>query len=218
MHRTQWVLLALVMLLASCAADGGSSGTGITSVEGNVATIQRDGAMMAAALMAAPTPTTNLAGITVTVEGTSAAAETDAGGRFVVRGTFEGSSTLRFARAADAVTAQMTVAVPLGGTMTLHDVQLDVAAETAVADNRHAVFDALVQETDCAGHMLSLVSMSHEEGGYVYMVDLSTTFLHDGSGTAVDCAQLRAADRVHVEATSQLDGSFTNADVEVERG
>ena len=127
MHRTQWVLLALVMLLASCAADGGSSGTGITSVEGNVATIQRDGAMMAAALMAAPT--TNLAGITVTVEGTSAAAETDAGGRFVVRGTFEGRSTLRFARAADAVTAQMTVVVPLGGTMTLHDVQLDVAAE-----------------------------------------------------------------------------------------
>jgi len=208
----------LVMLLASCATDGGSSGTGITSVEGNVATIQRDGAMMAAALMAAPTPTTNLAGITVTVEGTSAAAETDAGGRFVVRGTFEGRSTLRFARAADAVTAQMTVAVPLGGTMTLHDVQLDVAAETAVADNRHAVFDALVQETDCAGHTLSLVSVSHEEGGYVYMVDLSTTFLHDGSGTAVDCAQLRAADRVHVEATSQLDGSFTNADVEVERG
>jgi len=215
MHRTQWVLLALVMLLASCAADGGSSGTGITSVEGNVATIRRDGAMMAA-LMAAPT--TNLAGITVTVEGTSAAAETDAGGRFVVRGTFEGRSTLRFARAADAVAAQMTVVVPLGGTMTLHDVQLDVAAETGVADNRHAVFDALVQETDCAGDTLSLVSVSHEEGGYVYMVDLSTTFLHDGSGTAVDCAQLRAGDRVHVEATSQPDGSFTNADVGVERG
>jgi len=112
----------------------------------------------------------------------------------------------------------MTVFVPLGGTMTLHDVQLDVAAETAVADNRHAVFDALVQETDCAGHTLSLVSVSHEEGGYVYMVDLSTTFLHDGSGTAVDCTQLRAGDRVHVEATSQPDGSFTNADVGVERG
>jgi hypothetical protein len=216
MHRRQWIPLVLVMLLASCATDGGSSGTGITSVEGNVATIQRDGAMMAAALMAAPT--TNLAGIAVTVEGTSAAAETDAGGRFVVRGTFEGPSTLRFGRAADAVTAQMTVFVPLGGTMTLHDVQLDVAAETAVADNQHAVFDALVQETDCAGHMLSLVSVSHEEGGYVYMVDLSTTFLHDGSGTAVDCAQLRAGERVHVEATSQPDGSFTNADVEVERG
>ena len=215
MHRRQWIPLVLVTLLASCATDGGSSGTGITSIEGNVATIQRDGAMMAA-LMAAPT--TNLAGITVTVEGTSAAAETDGGGRFVVRGTFEGRSTLRFARAADAVTAQMTVAVPLGGTMTLHDVQLDVAAETAVADNRHAVFDALVQETDCAGHTLSLVSASHEEGGYVYMVDLSTTFLHDGSGTAVDCTQLRAGDRIHVEATSQPDGSFTNADVGVERG
>ena len=215
MHRRQWIPLVLVTLLASCATDGGSSGTGITSIEGNVATIQRDGAMMAA-LMAAPT--TNLAGITVTVEGTSAAAETDGGGRFVVRGTFEGRSTLRFARAADAVTAQMTVAVPLGGTMTLHDVQLDVAAETAVADNRHAVFDALVQETDCVGHTLSLVSASHEEGGYVYMVDLSTTFLHDGSGTAVDCTQLRAGHRIHVEATSQPDGSFTNADVGVERG
>ena len=215
MHRRQWIPLVLVTLLASCATDGGSSGTGITSIEGNVATIQRDGAMMAA-LMAAPT--TNLAGITVTVEGTSAAAETDGGGRFVVRGTFEGRSTLRFARAADAVTAQMTVAVPLGGTMTLHDVQLDVAAETAVADNRHAVFDALVQETDCVGHTLSLVSASHEEGGYVYMVDLSPTFLHDGSGTAVDCTQLRAGDRIHVEATSQPDGSFTNADVGVERG
>ena len=112
----------------------------------------------------------------------------------------------------------MTIVVPLGGTMTLHDVQIDVAADAAVAQNSHAVFDALVAGADCDGHTLSLVSVGDEEGGYVYTVDLTTTFVHDRSGTLVDCANLRAGDRVHVEASSHPDGTFGNADVEVERG
>jgi hypothetical protein len=214
MRRKQWAPLALVLLLASCAADGGSSGTGITSVEGNVATIQRTGAMASALTAATPT---GLGGIAVTVEGTDAAAETNADGDFVVRGKFEGRATLRFERAADAVDADMTIVVPLGGTLTLHDVQIDVAAQAAAAANRHVVFDALISGADCVAGTLSLVSVSNEEGAYVYRVDLTTTFLHDAAATVVACEQLRAGDRVHVEAIARPDGTFGNADVEVER-
>jgi hypothetical protein len=214
MRRKPWAFLALVMLLVSCATDGGSSGTGITSVEGNVAGIANGGATMSA--LATGTPT-NLAGIEVIVEDTPAAAETDADGRFVVRGKFDGRATLRFRRAADALSAQMTIVVPRGGTLTLHDVQIDVAADAAVAANRHAVFDALVAGADCGAGTLSLVSIGGAESGYVYKVDLASAFIHDGDGTAVDCGELRASQRVHVEAVARPDGSFQNADVEVEQ-
>jgi hypothetical protein len=205
----RFALLALVMLLASCSTDGGSSGTGITSVEGNVAAVHGDGAAAAS--------TASTAGIDVTVDGTSAGASTDAAGRFVVRGKFEGRATLHFQRAADAVDARMTIVVPRGGTLTLDDVQVDVATAEATADRRHAVFDAQVTNADCAAGTLALVSVGGGEGAYVYALDLASSFVHDADGTAVACGDLRAGERVHVEATARMDGTFGDGDVTVER-
>jgi hypothetical protein len=201
------------MLLASCASDGGSSGTGITSIEGNVAGVQRDGATTAAAAVG----TSSVAGIEVIVEQTQAAAATDAAGRFVVRGNFEGRVTLRFQRATDALIAHMTIAVPRGGTLTLHDVQIHVDADAAVAANRYGVFDARVTAADCGAGTLLLVSVGADESGYVYEVDLGSAFVHDADGTAIECGAVRAGERVHVEASARPDGTFGNADVEVER-
>ncbi len=213
MRTMKRALLALAMLLASCASDGGSSGTGITSVEGNVVAVQRDGAMTSAAASGLST----FAGIQVIVEESHAAAETDAAGRFVVRGKFDGRVTLRFERRVDGLGAHMTIVVPRGGTLTLHDVEIDVAADAAVAADRHAVFDARVSGADCDAGTLSLLSIGDDESGYRYEVDLASAFVHDGDGTAVACGAVRAGERVHVEARARPDDTFGNADVEVER-
>jgi hypothetical protein len=213
MRTKRLAVLPLVMLLASCSTDGGSSGTGITSAEGNVA-----GVRQGAAISALTTSTiTAVEGIDVIVAGTSAVGETDAAGRFVVRGKFEGRVTLSFHRAGDGLAAHMTIIVPAGGTLTLRNVQIDVGSEAAVAESQHAVFDARVVAVDCGARTLSLASVGGDEGGDAYTLDLDGSFVHDGDGIAVDCGGLQRGDRVHVEGAVRADGTFGEADVGVER-
>src|SRR5256885_328573 len=128
MKRTRSALLCACLLSAIAACDGGSRGSGITTAQGNVQSVQTalrrsDGppARTALARLRALLPIAatahaqaELEGIRVFVEGTSLADETDANGFFVLRGDFEGFVTIRFQRTADGASAAIAVNAPAG--------------------------------------------------------------------------------------------------------
>jgi hypothetical protein len=205
-------LLPLVIALASCSMDGGSSGTGITTAEGNVAGIQRDQMMGSDVTTSTRTA---VEGIQVVVEGTDAAGETDSDGRFVARGTFNGHGTLLFRRADDDLMARMDINVPAGGTLTLHDVQIDLPQEQALAASQDVVFDALVSGTDCTRQALYLASLQNADGDATYTLHLETSSLRDRHGNPVACGDVQDGDRVHVQGAAYRDGTFGAAEVQV---
>jgi hypothetical protein len=207
-------LLPLLMVLASCSMDGGSSGTGITTAEGNVVGIQRD-PMLGSAVMASTR--TAVEDIQVVVEGTDAASDTDSDGRFVVRGRFDGRVTLLFRRADDSLTARVAISIPAGGTMTLHDVQIELAQEQAIAASQDVVFDALVASTDCASPAISLVSLTNPDSSDPYTLHLQTSSLRDRHGNLLACGDVQDGDRVHVQGAAYRDGTFGGAEVQVDR-
>lgn len=193
------VLLPLMIVLPSCSMDGGSSGTGITSAAGDVIGM------------------THPEGIQVVVEGTDLMGETDTDGRFVVRGRFEGRVTLDFRRAGDALMAQFPITVPLGGSLTLHGVQIDPSEPHATVASEDIVCDALVEETACETQAVMLVSLGNPDGGYTYTLHLDGSSLHDRHGAVVACEDLQAGDRLSLQGSAAYDGSFSDADVEVSR-
>jgi hypothetical protein len=205
-------LLPLVMLLASCA-DGGSSGTGITTAEGNIVDVRRD--PMASAALASTR--TAVEAIHVSVEGTDAEGETDSDGRFAVRGTFDGSATLLFRRADDGLMAQIAISVPAGGTLTLTDVEIDVSQEHATAASQYVVFDALVAGTNCAKQAIYFISLKNAEGSGTYTLHVESSSLHDRHGDPVACSDVQDGDRAHVQGAVDDVGTFSGAEVQVDR-
>jgi hypothetical protein len=197
-----WKHMALVpvlMTLAACAQDGGSSGTGISTAEGNVVSVA--------------SARTGTQGIQVTIEGTDAKDQTDADGLFRVRGQFAGTVTLRFTRTDDGVTASLPITVPAGGHLTLTDVRLDAASHEATAGNAAVVFDGLIAAVDCSGQLLTLLSEADESRTHTYVLELDTSSLIDRDGNPVACATLVAGDRAHVEGAVGQAGTFYRATV-----
>jgi hypothetical protein len=50
----------------------------------------------------------------------------------------------------------------------------------------------------------------------VYVVDLDTSSLHDANGMPVACEQLTVGEAVRLAGSVNVDGTFGNADIEVE--
>jgi hypothetical protein len=232
MNRTWSALLSgcLVLLMAGC--DGGSRGSGITTAQGNVESVQaaRRGGGSAAkrtalARLRAPLPVfatahaqADVEGIRVFVEGTSVADETDADGSFVLRGEFDGIVTIRFQRAADAASAAIAVNAPAGGTLTLNDVRIDERSGEATAQTQSVGFDGLVSDASCSTQTVYMVSRQRSPTDTdVYTVRLDTSSLHDARGTAVPCESLVEGDLLRLQGTVNDDGTFGNADIVRER-
>lgn len=209
MDWKRWLLLPLTVALTACSMDGGSSGTGVTTVEGNVSSIQ-----LAAAVVTPSDAPTAVEGITVAVEGAKEESTTDPDGRFVVRGQFGGYVTLLFQQANDTHVVRLDVVAPFAGTVTLRNVQLDLADVQAIVESQYGVFDALVERSDC-DHTLSVVSPGKADSGVSYTLDLDTSSLHDRQGNPVACAQLTEGDRLRVRGFIDSSGNFGSADVEV---
>jgi len=220
-------LFAVAVALAAC--DGGARGSGVTTAQGNMASVDTalgGGApartSVAARLRAALAletvahAQTDLAGIHVSVEGTTIEDDTDERGAFTLRGKFEGFVAIRFQRTAASPAATITLNAPAGGTLTLNDVQLDERSGDATAREVDVEFEGLVADTDCAGAALRLVSRHRGPTDTdVYTVRLDTSSLHDRNRMPVSCADLREGDPVTIRGTVNPDETFGHADVTV---
>jgi hypothetical protein len=220
-------LLSLVLALGAC--EGGSRGSGITTVEGNVQSVQ-------AALRHSPRRRSELAWLTrflaaertadaqgaleeirVSIEGSSIADDTDANGFFSLRGHFESYVVVRFERSADGASAQMTVNVPAAGTLTLNDVTLDDRSGQATAQSSDVAFEGVLTTADCPGELLSMVSSQRSPTDTdVYVVRLDTSSLHQPNGTPVACSDLTTGQTLQVAGIVNPDGTFGNCDIVVE--
>lgn len=201
MDRWRAFAACWLLALASCASDGGQRGTGITVAAGNVTSVQAD--------MAA-----GVGGIDVAVEGTDVHATTDASGAFELRGRFAGDTALRFARAADAVSARLAINAPAGGRIDARDVVLDAATGGAQARTIEVSFEGRVETLACAAGRVTLVSVHRapdDLDGYVVMLDGSS--LHDAAGMPLTCSDLRVDDRLDVDGAFAADDTIGDADL-----
>ena len=231
MNRTRAaVLLSFFVALGAC--DGGSRGSGITTAEGNVESVEtalrrspRGGARAVLARLGrlladagSARAQAALEGIRVSVDGTSVAAETDADGFFVLRGRFAGDVVIRFQRSMDTPSAAIAVNAPAGGTLTLEGVDLDEPRGEATARRQGVTFDALIASANCPARELDLISRHRgATDTEVYAVRLESSSLHDASGTAVACETLREGDALRLVGAVDTDGTFGEADLTVER-
>ncbi len=220
-------LLSLVLALGAC--DGGSRGSGITTVEGNVQSVQAvlrhvprrrsELAWLTRLLAAEGTAAAQgaLEGINVSIEGSSIADETDANGSFSLRGHFESYVVVRFERTTDGASARMTVNVPAAGTLTLNDVTLDDRSGQATAQSTDVAFEGILTTADCPGEILDMVSSQRSPGDTdVYVVRLDTSSLHQPNGTPVACQDLTMGQALQVAGIVNPDGTFGNCDIVVE--
>lgn len=214
-------LLGLGLMLGSC--DGGSSGTGITTItEGNVARVVSSAAASSTGRTSmAPPPARDataaasdtLAGITVSVDGTGVHDQTDANGAFRLRGDYESEVTIRFTRAADDVDASVAVNVPAGGTLGLNDVTLDAATGTATPGSQSVLFAGTITGIDCAAGALQLVSQQRPDDGDSYVVELASSSIVDPAGQTVPCSALAIGDDATVSGSVRPGGTFGDATI-----
>jgi hypothetical protein len=214
-----------LLLAASCSLDGGSSGTGITTAQGNVASAET-------ALRRLPTASTWLArlrravaletvafartaveGIRVTIEGTDDSATTDANGFFAVHGDFAGPVGMLLERPEDGLSARLVITVPAGGLLTLSNVR--IAGSTLTVDSQHVEFDGVVTTTDCPNDATEVVSEDRPDDGHRYRVSLRDSTVRDASGNPLACSQIAGGDVLRVEGDVRGDGTFDADDVEV---
>lgn len=193
-------LLALCAALAGCGAEGGVTGTGVTStVSGNVV------------LVTQPQDAALPFVIRVTVEqAPEATAITDAEGTFTLSGRFSGAITLAFSKAADgAAIGPLTLEIPAGSVTVLENIAIDTAAP-----RESRVQPAAVRQLDVVGHV-DLVECGRDGGTMLvtdnaapprqFMVALTpATEILARDGTPLTCAGLSADRRVRVEGLFRL--------------
>jgi hypothetical protein len=219
-------LLILSAVLSGCASDGGSSGTGLTSVTGNVVSAQT-------ASLPSPRPITWLArlrallavggtaiaqnpveGIRVSIEGTNIAGRTDANGLFQLDGDFAGPIGMRLERADDGLSARLVIVVPNGGALTLSNVRIN--GGQVVVDSQRVTFDGVVLSTDCPVNLAEMASRRSPDDGNIYRVHLTGASVQDVTGVPLACSALRSSQFVRVDATVRSDESLDAGEVEIE--
>jgi hypothetical protein len=214
------------MMFASVACDGGSSGTGITTAQGNVSGAQsalrrRKPTTGLARLLRWPwleavaSAKTGLEDIVVRVEGSSLETRTDSEGFFVLRGDFAGPVGFLFS-VPDGSTARLVVTVPRGGEVTLDDVVIDARSGEASADRQQVQFSGLVRAIHCAQNSTRVVSQRSPGDGNSYVVDLSNAAIHDSSGRSLTCAELSSGQSVEVVGEVGEDGEIAAEDFSVD--
>jgi len=231
MKRQAKVLAAASLLalgLAGC--DGGSSGTGITTAQGNVASAQaalrwlprtRQPTMLARVLRRLRLETeadarAPLEDIRVAIENSSVAARTDADGRFSLRGDFAGPVAMVFELPDGGARARLVITVPRGGELTLTNVHVDGRSGRVSTDEQSVRFGGLVDETDCSQQTATVLSRLTPSDGNRYAVALGAASVRDPAGNTLGCADLRGGEVVEVDGTVGGDGRVEAESVDVE--
>ena len=206
MTLKQATLLPLICLLAACASDGGGRGSGITTVvQGNVDSVQ----------MAALPGRAVTEGIHVTVEGSNAQGETDASGRFAIRGDFDGRVTLLFQRPSDGITAEVSINVPAGGTLNITNVRIDNLHGVAIPESQTVAFTGMITAVNCVAQTLTLASVGTNDLDR-YTLQLDTSSVQDIHGNMLACGDIHAGQRATIHGMVNPDDTFGEAVVEVE--
>jgi hypothetical protein len=221
------LLLPFVLGLAGC--DGGSRGSGITTADGTVESIQMAllGPSHAPALGGWATTfrrwltfegraeaQAGVAGIRVLIEGTSIEDETNAEGAFSLRGDFEGNVTIRFELPTTGATASIAINAPAGGVLTLDRIHIDARTGQATPQSQTVRFDGVVTSIQCAASMLQLVSSQRSQTDTdVYDVSLEGSSIRDANGLPLPCEALRSGDHMRLQGTVNDDGTFGNAQI-----
>jgi hypothetical protein len=198
------------LLLAACSmmacsgvsSDGGRSGTGISAIRGDVASVSGGGA--------------DVAKIRVSLTGTDLTTRTDAIGRFELRGNARGPGELRFERERDGLFARIDVVVPAGGVLELERIVLDSNTGEARPTRRRVEFEGFVNALDCAGGAILVVPKEDEdELATIFIVEvISATIRHDNRLLA--CSDLRVGDRVQVRGAPSEGSTLINTEIKLE--
>ncbi|MEO8603748.1 MAG: hypothetical protein ABI629_14335 [bacterium] len=188
--------------LAGCASEGGVTGTGVSSISGNVVQVTQT----SVAALALPFP------IRVTVEELpSATAVTDADGAFTLRGAFSGTLTLQFANAADGTAiGPLSLEVPAGSSTVLENIEIRTMAPLPERVRPRAVrqldvfgrADLIECAADGSGTLL-VSDDGRPPRQYLAMLTADTVIL-DRDGAPLTCAELHAAGRPQVRVEGLL--------------
>ena len=207
MRARRLVSLLACALLAGCASEGGVTGSGISSVSGNVIQVSEDAAA------ALPFP------IRVTVaELPSATAVTDAAGAFALSGDFSGAITLEFVNAADGTAiGPLALEVPAGSSTVLENIEIRLAAPPPQRVRPRAirqldVFGTLdLAECDAAGGGVLLVRDDGRPARQFLITLTPETAIARRDGAPLACADLLGGRRPQV----QVEGLLRAADLTI---
>jgi hypothetical protein len=233
MNRRPAALLLLMLALSACA-EGGTRGSGITTLLGNVQAVQTAArprqpssgmerlladvrAFFDIDVAAVARARTAVEGIDVSVEGTGAHDRTDANGEFTVQGHFDGSITVVFELPEGGGQARIPLTVPAGGRLTLNNVTIDPEQEEASAETQDVDFDGTIIGIYCQSLTIRMVSSQEAPGDTdQYTVRLDTSSVRDVHGNTLACEDIPEGARASVQGMVNSDGTFGNATVQLE--
>ncbi len=220
------ILLSSALLLGACG--GGESGSGIQGVEidaattlGNVsevigsAHVRREEPprqTLLARLLSRIAPSeavaaSLLAGIRVSVLGSSASTVTDDAGSFVLNGGFFDFVLVRFEDAGGNLLGRLTTVIPAGGSMTLHDVKIDADRRSATPATQELQYEGVVAWKDCVANRL-FVASRHRLLSLPLAIDTGKMLLSEVGGRPLACADFALGDPVDVHAFLAPDGTL----------
>jgi hypothetical protein len=182
-------LLAGLALVGCAASEGGVTGTGVTSISGNVSAVNEQLAQQLATL---PFP------IRVSIaEFTGVDSTTDAEGTFELAGEFSGAITLVFTNAdSGAEIGPLRLEIPAGSQTVLENIEIRIAAPVP-----ERVQPGAVRQFDVFGRA-DLVDCAEDGSGTVLLTDdghprrqfmlslTSETEIADRAGTPLTCADI----------------------------
>jgi hypothetical protein len=198
---TIWLalLFALVTALAGCSADGGPTGTGISSISGNVieVTAGTDNQQQL---------TEPIAGVRVSIDEAPGIEDaTDTEGNFELTGDFAGAVTLRFTT--ERVSATQGLNVPGGSAIVLENVEIGPRG-VRIGAARQLGFFGEIAFVDCdTGDILVNDRRPHANQ---FLVRLSSeTLIVNGDGSPLSCDDLAEGDPVAIQGAIRLaDGTI----------
>lgn len=226
MRRHVSTILLLAVVITGCSGNGGSTGTGVSQLTGNVSSLESakrisegSGSRLAwidrIGAWFRPTGTahaqTSLEGIRVAIVEFGLETTTDAGGSFAISGGFADRLTVSFDREEDGVSGTVDVRVPLGGRLALEDVRIE--GNQAVPAARRLDFEGVLVERNCPGNAL-FVASRFDPDGPVFEIRVDTSSIRDRQGRPFDCEDLVGGDPLDVRGFVEDDGRVGNAEVD----
>jgi hypothetical protein len=188
----RWVTcLAFTAIFVGCAADGGPTGTGISTINGNVIAVESS--------TGTTQPTTTAVQVTIDevpgIEDT-----TNADGEFELNGAFSGLLMVRFT--ALGVSVAQPLDVPAGSTIVLEDIAIGPGA-IRVRAARQLGFFGTVALVDCVAGDLLVDDRAPLRNQFLVRV-VPDTILVDGDGNSVPCSALKTGEPVAIEGVIRL--------------
>jgi hypothetical protein len=191
--RARWVAcIAFTAVFVGCAADGGPTGTGIsTLIRGNVIAVESS----------TGTSDPNTTAVRVTIDEMPGIEDTtNAAGDFDLSGTFSGLLIVRFT--AVDVSATQALDVPAGSEIVLSDVVVGPRAIRLRAA-RQMGFLGSIALVDCEAGDLLIDDRAPRKNQFLVRL-VPDTILVDGDANAVACSALKTGSPVAIEGVIRL--------------